>query len=124
MEVIHTALRVSDLDATTEFYEDVLGLDHQWEFVLDGETNYYVGSGDGAEIQFKHDPDDDEPVEPAGFDHVALGVDDTDATFERVVAESDCGVELEPTTVEQAGCRIAFITDPDGYTVELVEELD
>ncbi|MFB6362302.1 MAG: VOC family protein [Halobacteriales archaeon] len=121
MHVIHAAINVSDLDATTEFYEGVLGLEHQWDFTLDGVINYYVGADEGAEIQFKYDPESDEPVEPAGIDHLALSVEDVDATFERVVTESNCSVVLEPTLIEPAGSRVAFVTDPDGYVVEFVQ---
>lgn len=123
MRVIHTAVWVHDIEATTEFYEDVIGLDHQWDFTHDGVLNYYVGTADGAEIQFKHDPDDDGDIEPAGIDHLALGVDDVDATFERIVAESGCPVVLEPTDFEAAGRRGAFVEDPDGYVVEFVQRL-
>jgi len=124
MRVIHTAMWVSDLEATRAFYEDVLGLDFHREFTTDGVTNYYVGSDDGAELQFKHRADESDPVTPDGVDHVAVGVDDVDATFERVVEETGCPVVLEPTTIEAANSRAAFVEDPDGYTVEFVAGLD
>lgn len=121
MHVDHTAVWVSDLEATTDFYEDVIGLDHRWDFTGDdGVVNYYVGADRGSEIQFKYDPDGDGAVEPAGVDHLAMAVEDADAAFERVVAESGCEVVLEPTTFEAAGRRGAFVEDPDGYVVELV----
>ena len=122
MEVAHTALWVSDLDATAAFYEDVLGLEYRQEFVLDGVLNYYVGTEDGAELQFKYDEDADDEVDPSGIDHVAVTVDDTDATFERVVEEADPVVVMEPTTVDVAERRVAFVEDPDGYVVEFVGE--
>jgi len=121
MHVAHTALWVADLDATTAFYEGVLGLDYQWEFTDDdGVVNYYVGTEEGADLQFKYDSAGDDDVDPAGIDHVALSVDDLDETFDRVVATSDCEVVLEPTTFEAAGRRAGFVTDPDGYVVEFV----
>ena len=122
MDVIHTALRVSDLDETTEFYEGVLGLDYDRQFTLDGVVNYYVGGESGAELQFKYDPDapGDETVTVDGLDHVALGVDDTDAAFDRVVDAADPPVVQAPTDVPEAGARVAFVEDPDGYVVELV----
>ena len=123
MEVVHTALWVSDLDATAAFYEDVLGLEYRQEFVLDGVLNYYVGTEDGADLQFKYDEDADVEVEPSGIDHVAVAVDDTDATFERVVDEADPVVVMEPTTVDVADRRVAFVEDPDGYVVEFVGEI-
>lgn len=120
MDVIHTALWVSDLETTTAFYEDVLGLEYTRQFTLDGVVNYYVGGGGGADLQFKYDPEGEVEVAPSGFDHVAVGVDDTDAEFERIVEAADPPVVQEPTTVEVAGARVAFIEDPDGYVVELV----
>lgn len=124
MDVIHTALAVSDLEQTKEFYEGVLGLEHHWDFTYEGVVNYYVGTDDGAEIQFKYDASQDEDIEPSGIDHIALGVDDVDATFERVVGETGCPVVLEPTTFEDADRRGAFVSDPDGYTVEFVQRVD
>ncbi|WP_117591239.1 VOC family protein [Haloprofundus halophilus] len=122
-DVIHTALRVSDIDATLDFYVDGLGLELNWEFTSDGVRNVYVG-GDDGEFQFKYDPDSDDPVGPAGgFDHLAVGVDSTDETFERLVDHSDPSVVTEPTTMEDIGRRVAFVEDPDGYVVELVERV-
>lgn len=121
MDVIHTAIQVSDLEATLNFYEGVLGLEHEWEFTTDeGVRNYYVGTESGGTIQFQYDPNSDESVEPSGVDHLALSVEDVDATFERVCEESGCDVHLEPTTFEAAGRRAAFVYDPDGYVVEFV----
>lgn len=123
MDVIHTAIWVTDLEATTDFYEGVVGLDHRWDFTHDGVVNYYVGTDDGAEIQFKYDPDSNDGIEPSGIDHLALGVDDVDATFEHVVAASGAEVVLEPTDIEAADRRAAFVTDPDGYVVEFVQRV-
>lgn len=120
MDVIHTALTVSDLDATTEFYEDVLGLEYDRQFELDGVVNYYVGGGAGADLQFKYDPESDAEVDPQGIDHVAVSVDDADAEFERIVEATDPPVVTPPTTIEEADARVAFVEDPDGYVVELV----
>lgn len=122
MHAIHTAVQVSDLEATTAFYEDVLGLSYQREFTgEDGVVNYYVGTDAGASLQFKYDPDGDGAVEPSGIDHLAFAVDDVDATFERVVDESGCDVFLEPTTFDAADRRAGFVYDPDGYVVEFVQ---
>lgn len=125
MEVAHTAIWVSDLEASVAFYEGVLGLEHVWDFTGDdGVVNYYVGRNGGARIQFKYDENREELVEPSGIDHVALVVDDTDAAFEHVIAESDAEVVTAPTIIERVGRRIAFVTDPDGYVVEFVEVVD
>ncbi|WP_251329821.1 VOC family protein [Haloplanus pelagicus] len=129
MGLIHTAIQVSDLDATRAFYEDALDFEHRLDFEWpaddeDAVYNYYVGRGDGAEIQFRYDPGRTDPVEPTGIDHLALDVDDVDAEFDRLVEATDCPVVSEPTTVDPAGTRVAFVEDPDGYVVELVEQLE
>lgn len=121
MDVIHTAIWVSDLEATKAFYIDALGLEHSWDFVgPDGATNYYVTGEADAEIQFKHDPDTETHVNPSGIDHIAVSVEDTDEVLDRMVTETGCQVIDGPTSVEAAGVRVAFIQDPDGYVVEIV----
>lgn len=120
MYVSHTAIQVSDLEATTAFYEDGLGLEYLWEFTHDGVLNYYVGTGDSAQLQFKYDPDGPDEVATEGLDHLAFGVDDVDRTFERIVEATGCPVVLEPRDFVEAGRRAAFVEDPDGYAVEFV----
>lgn len=123
MDVLHTAVWVSDIERTKAFYEEGLGLDHSRDFRTDGVQNYFVtGTGD-AEIQFKHDSDDGEPVSPGGIDHLAVGVEDARSMFERLTNEFGSSVVKEPTELETTGSIIAFVTDPDGYTVELIESV-
>lgn len=123
MEIQHTAIAVEDLDRTKTFYEDGLGLEYAWDFHADdGVHNYYVtGEELDTWIQFVDDPSDQGAVEPGGIVHLALLVDDLDATFERVVEATDCTVLGEPQTIEAANARAAFIEDPDGYEIELFE---
>lgn len=121
MDVHHAAIWVSDLDRTTAFYEDELGLEFEYQFEWDGVTSYFVSGGSEAQLQFRYDPEDDEPIEPSGIDHVALTVDDVDATFERVVEATGCPVVREPLDIDPADARTAFVEDPDGYVVEFVE---
>jgi lactoylglutathione lyase len=123
MDVIHTALWVSDLDRTRSFYVDALGLEENWSFTSDGVQNVYVG-GEHGEFQFKYDPDGDPEIDARSVAHVAVGVDSVDETFERLVERAEPPVREEPTTMEQIDRRVAFVEDPDGYVVELVERLD
>lgn len=126
MEVQHTAVQVSDLQETKAFYEDGLGLEYAWDFHTDeGVHNYYV-TGDELDtwIQFVHDPDADEDPDPSGIVHLAILVDDADAAVERVVEATGCPVVGEPTTIEAADARAAFVEDPDGYEVEIFHRLD
>jgi lactoylglutathione lyase len=124
MDVIHAAIRVDDVDEMRAFYVDALGLDEHGSFTFDGVENVYVG-GEHGEIQFRYDPERTEPVEPdrEAFDHVAVGVEDVDDALADLVAETGCPVIEEPLTVERAGARVAFVEDPQGYVLELVESL-
>ena len=126
MDVHHTAVRVSDLEATKGFYEDGLGLKFSKEFTTDdGVRNYYVTGDDlETEIQFAHDPNADEEIEPSGIVHLALLVDDVSETLDRVTERTDCEVLRGPITVDAVDARAAFIEDPDGYEVEIFSHLE
>ena len=123
MDVIHTAVKVSDLERTREFYEDGLGLDYSRDFVGDdGVTNYFVRGESEVEIQFKHDPDDDGAVDAGDFDHFAIMVEDTDEMVDLVVEETDGSLRAGP--MEQGDVRIAFVEDPDGYGIEFIAPIE
>lgn len=124
MDVIHTAIKVSDLDEARAFFVDALGLEEQWSFELGGVENVYVG-GEHGEIQLREAPDDEPPTpDRTTIDHLAVSVDDADAETERMVEETGCEVVDGPMTIDEAGARVAFIEGPDGYVVELVEPLE
>lgn len=126
MEIVHVAFPVNDLDATKRFYLDGLGLAFSREFV--GETgvhNYYVRGETGAELQFTAVPNETLRVEHTVTDplrrHVAIRVDDIEERFERVVARTGCQVLREPSFEAASGAHVAFVADPDGHVVELVQ---
>lgn len=122
MDVIHAAIWVSDLEESRAFFVDGLGLDEKWSFTLDGVENVYVG-GDHGEIQLRYDPDREVPTDDrSALDHVAVSVSDVDSEYERVLAETGAEPVAEPTTVDTAGARVAFLEGPDGHVVELVED--
>lgn len=124
MDVIHTALWVDDIDRTIEFYTEGLGLGLNWEFTSDGVRNVYLG-GEHGELQCKYDPDGgDEMGTAGGLDHVAIGVESTDKAFELLCEREDPPIHEPPTTLSAIDRRAAFVEDPDGYVVELVERLD
>lgn len=124
MDVIHTAMWVSDLEETRAFYGDALGLEENWSFTGDdGVENVYLG-GEHGEIQFKYDPDGGPEVDPGTVDHVAVGVESADEAFDRLLARADPPVHEPPTTMGAIGRRVAFVEDPDGYVIELVERLE
>lgn len=124
MDVIHTALWVSDLEEARAFFVDALGLEENWSFTLNGVENVYVG-GEHGEIQLRSASDHDDPdPDRETIDHIAVSVDDADAETERMVEETGCDVIDGPLTIDAANAHVSFIEGPDGYVVELVEQLD
>ena len=125
MDVIHHAIWVSDLERVLEFYVDELGLEKTNEFESgDGATNVFVAGGSDVELQFKHeDGREIERSENGVYDHVAVAVDDTDAEVERLCDEGSATLTRGPLDSEGANARVAFIEDPEGNGIELVQEL-
>ncbi|MCZ6575028.1 MAG: lactoylglutathione lyase [Acidiferrobacterales bacterium] len=126
MRVLHTMIRVGDLDRSIKFYTEVLGMQLlRRKDYPDGKfTLAFVGYGpesEGAVIELTHNWDTDHYELGNGFGHVALAVEDAYAACaeikkrgERVVREA--GPMKHGTTV------IAFVEDPDGYKIELIQK--
>lgn len=124
MQFDHTAIGVADLGATEAFYEEALGLEREREVRgEDGSVHRYLRGDGGAALQVIHRPDGGE-VDPAGLEHLAVRVDDVDATFDALVEATGCPVKVAPTTVEELDTRFAFVVDPDGYVVELFRQVE
>lgn len=121
MDLIHVRLNVADADESAQWYVDELGFERSWEFSSDGARHVYVADGNGFEIQLTDAEDVDAVSEAAQVDHLALGVDDCDAAFDEI---ENHGVVKEPGDQPAAGARTAFIEDPDGHVVELVQPLE
>lgn len=123
MDVIHTAIHVSDLQAAREFFIEGLGLAEKRAGTVDGVENVWIGGDHGA-VQLRYDPNAEAPApDRTTIDHLAVSVDDVDAETERMVEETGCAVLDEPRTVDAFDVRISFIEGPDGYPIELVETL-
>ena len=122
---LHTMYRITDADASRAFYE-ALGFElrRDMDIVRDGEreaTNYFFGvPGQDEELELTLNHDGRTYDLGSGYGHVALAVDDLDATLERLSAQ---GIEPErpPYTVRAGGSRLCFVRDPDGYRIELIE---
>jgi len=120
MEVLHTAIDVTDMEAQIDFYTELLGLEVTREAAMDGQRMVWIGGDEGGELQFL---EADEREEPAGIDHLAVATDDLDAAIEAATSEWGSTLVIEPQTVGDEA-RLAFVTDPEGYHVELIQELD
>ncbi len=123
MAFIHVCLNVADAERAADWYAENLGFERSWEFTTpDGDTrNLYVADGNGVELQLADTEGADEFEEGTAYDHLAVSVDDVDAAFERI---DHHGVVKEPADQPAAGARTAFLKDPDGHTVELVQPLE
>jgi lactoylglutathione lyase len=123
MDAIHVCLNVADADRTAQWYVDQLGFEESWEFTTpDGDTrNVYVADGNGFELQLSDTEGEDGFDAGTAWDHLAVSVEDVDQAFEDI---DNHGVVQEPADNNEAGARTAFIEDPDGHVVELVQPLE
>jgi lactoylglutathione lyase len=123
MQAVHTAIWVSELEPMVEFFEEGLGFEYVKDFESGGVQNYFVAGDGGAAVQFKHE--DGVTVEPAGIDHISISVDDTEALVDRLTDRPDCELVDGPKTVNDtvSDKRIAFVEIPDGYRLELEQDL-
>ena len=123
---LHTMLRVFDLDKSIDFYTRLLGmkLTRRKDYPSGEFTLAFVGYGDETDstvVELTHNWGQQEPYDlGTGFGHLAIGVPDIYKTCESLQAE---GVRIPrpPGPMKHGGSVIAFIEDPDGYKIELIE---
>jgi len=126
MRLLHTMLRVRDLDASLRFYCDVLGMKllRRKDYPEGKFTLAFVGYGDESEtavIELTHNWGKTDYVLGDAYGHVAIGVGDIHATCDRLRAAGG-KIVREPGPMKHGTTVIAFLEDPDGYKVELIEE--
>lgn len=120
-KLLHTRMRVSDMDETVQFYTGVLGLE-----VMERKT-----SPRGSHLAFLKAPNSEELIELASYPpsgpvkvqedlvHLAFQVDNLDDTMRELSAK---GVKItDGPTQSSSGSRFIFIDAPDGYEIELIE---
>jgi lactoylglutathione lyase len=124
---LHTMLRVYDLDRSTRFYADLLGMKELRRRDVPGGryTLVFMGYGTNAEgqaeIELTHNWDQAEPYTlGTAFGHLAVGVPDVAAACDRV-RHGGGKVTREAGPVQHGTTVIAFVEDPDGYKIELIE---
>jgi lactoylglutathione lyase len=121
MELIHTCYRIGDVDRSVSFYE-ALGFEEVGRLpIRDEAINVFMGlPGDGPRLELTYNHGVDSYELGTGYNHIAVTVDDMDATLERLAGE---GIEPEkpPYTVRENGPRLCFVRDPDDYRIELIE---
>ena len=122
---LHTMVRITDPERSRAFYE-ALGFrfTREMDIVRDGEreaTNYFYSIGDQEsvlELTFNHDGRTYDLG--TAYGHIAIGVDDLDATLAALEKQ---GIEPErpPYRVSEGGSFLCFVQDPDHYRIELID---
>ncbi len=126
MKMLHTMLRVTKLDASLAFYTEVLGMKllRRHDFPEGRFTLAFVGYGaedSNTVIELTHNWDTDSYELGTAYGHIALGVPDVYAACNEIKARG--GRVVREAGPMKGGTRvIAFVEDPDGYKVELVED--
>ncbi|MDQ2147806.1 lactoylglutathione lyase [Alcaligenaceae bacterium C4P045] len=126
MRLLHTMLRVGDLDKSIAFYTDVLGMRvlRRSDYPEGKFTLAFVGyeeESTGAVIELTHNWDTDKYDLGSGYGHIALEVDDAYAACERVKQQGG-NVVREAGPMKHGTTVIAFIEDPDGYKIEFIQK--
>ena len=125
MRILHTMLRVGDLQRSIDFYTRILGMNlirqrdnEQYRYTL-----AFVGYGseeDGAVLELTYNWDTTEYDLGTGYGHIAIGSDDIYATCDAIKAAGGT-VSREPGPVKGGTTEIAFVKDPDYYSIELIQ---
>ncbi|RYU71221.1 lactoylglutathione lyase [Aliivibrio finisterrensis] len=123
--ILHTMIRVGNLDKSIEFYTKVMGMDllrqntnEEYKYTL-----AFLGYGDesqGAVIELTYNWGTEEYDMGTAFGHIAIGVDDVYQTCDSIKAAGG-NVTREAGPVKGGSTHIAFVKDPDGYMIELIQ---
>jgi len=125
MRLLHTMIRVGDLERSIAFYTEVLGMHvlRRRDYPEGKFTLAFVGYGDESEtavIELTHNWEVASYELGNGFGHIAIAVDDIHQACERIRAQGGV-ITREPGPMKHGTTVIAFVRDPDGYAIELIE---
>jgi lactoylglutathione lyase len=126
MRLLHTMLRVGDLDRSLKFYCDVLGMTllRKKDYPGGEFTLAFVGYGEESDhtvLELTYNWGVDSYDIGTAYGHIALGVNDIYGTCEQIKAQGG-QVVREPGPMKHGSTVIAFVQDPDGYKVELIQQ--
>ena len=126
MRVLHTMLRVGDLEKSLHFYTDIMGMKllRKKDYPEHEFTLAFVGYGDEKEtavLELTHNWDTSSYDLGNAYGHVAIGVDDVYKACDKI-KEMGGTVVREAGPIQGGDTVIAFVEDPDGYKVELLED--
>lgn len=128
MRLLHTMLRVGNLERSIQFYTDVLGMrvlrrsenpEYKYSLVFIG----YEDEQEGTVLELTYNWDVVQYQMGTAYGHIAIAVDNAEATCQ-AIRKAGGKVTREAGPVKGGKTIIAFIEDPDGYKIELIEESD
>ncbi|WP_223670333.1 lactoylglutathione lyase [Kangiella shandongensis] len=126
MRLLHTMLRVGDLDKSVKFYCDIMGMEllRKHDYESGRFTLAFLGYGpekDNTVLELTWNWDTDSYEKGEGFGHIAIAVDDVYKACEKI---RDAGgvIVREPGPMKHGTTVLAFVEDPDGYKIELLED--
>jgi lactoylglutathione lyase len=128
MRLLHTMLRVGNLQRAIDFYTHAMGMqllrttdrpDQKYSLAFVG----YGNNPEHAELELTYNYGVESYELGSAYGHIALGVSDIYATCETIRAKGG-NITREPGPVKGGNTVIAFVTDPDGYKIELIERKD
>ncbi len=126
MQFLHTMIRVGNLEKSIKFYTEIfkMKLLRKTDYPGGRFTNAFIGYGDescNTVIELTHNWDTASYDIGTGFGHLAFGVEDIYATCETIRSQ---GIKItrEPGPMKHGTTVIAFVEDPDGYKIELIEK--
>ena len=125
MQLLHTMLRVGNLEESVKFYTEVLGMKllRQKEYPDGKFTLAFVGYGDDSDhtvLELTYNWGVEKYHLGDAYGHIAIGIDDIYGTCNEIKARGG-KVSREPGPIKHGSTVIAFVEDPDGYKVELVQ---
>ncbi len=125
MRMLHTMLRVGDLERSIAFYTEVMGMTllRQKDYPGGEFTLAFLGYGPESThtvLELTHNWGTSSYELGDGYGHIALGVEDIHATCDRI-REAGAEITREPGPMKHGTTVIAFVKDPDGYKIELIE---
>ena len=128
MRLLHTMLRVGDMQRAIDFYTQAMGMqllrttqrpDQHYDLAFVG----YGGNTDQAEIELTYNYGVTSYELGTAYGHIAIGVSDIRATCDKI-RQAGGTITREPGAVKGGNTMIAFVQDPDGYKIELIERAE
>ena len=125
MRLLHVMLRIRNIEKTVTFYQDIFGMTllRQKDYPSGRFTLLFMGYGDEKDntvLEFTHNWDTTDYELGSAYGHIAIGVDDIYAACKKI-EEKGCKITRPPGPMKHGTTLLAFVEDPDGYKIELLQ---